>query len=70
MSTDDVGPQPTEDDVQTTDTALYPTGDPEPDEQRRARGDIVEEPDEAAVDAARVRMDEVKTEAVANHYRV
>ncbi|HSN12774.1 MAG TPA: hypothetical protein VLS51_11765 [Propionibacteriaceae bacterium] len=71
MSTDSVGPQPTSDDLQAeaTDPALYPTGDPEPDEQSTESRDV-DEPDAAAVEAGRVRMDEVKTEAVINHYRI
>ena len=71
MSTDSVGPQPTSDDLQqeSTDPALYPTGAPEPDEQSTESRDV-DEPDAAAVEAGRVRMDEVKTEAVINHYRI
>ncbi|HET7723879.1 MAG TPA: hypothetical protein VFK68_04515 [Propionibacteriaceae bacterium] len=70
MSTDSVGPQPTDDDLQPepTDPVLYPTGDPEPGDA--ANRGTEDEPDEAAVEDARVRLDEVKTEAVVNHYRV
>ncbi|MHB1008221.1 MAG: hypothetical protein ACYC1E_03060 [Propionibacteriaceae bacterium] len=72
MSGDNVDPQPTGVDLQpeATDPALYPTGDPEPDEQSTEARDLADEPDEAAIDAARARMDEVKTEAVVNHYRI
>ncbi len=72
MSTDSAGPQPTDDDLQAgpTDPALYPSGTPGPDEQSTEGRDIPDERDEQALEDARVRMDEVKTEAVVNHYRV
>ncbi|MBI4901616.1 MAG: hypothetical protein HY829_14240 [Actinobacteria bacterium] len=72
MSSDSVGPEPTNDNLQPgpTDPALYPSGTPEPDEQSTERRDLTDERDEEALHDARVRMDEVKTEAVVNHYRV
>jgi hypothetical protein len=72
MSTDSVGSQSTNDDLHpgATDPALYPSGTPGPGEQSTERRHLTHERDEEAVHDARVRMDEVKTEAVVNHYRV